>query len=246
MIDSSFEPRYWDIIAVVIIVGILPQWTTFFTMPRVRALPPDVQDRIRPRFYVEAMALQWVLGFIAVGHALFGDLQPAQLGLSLEVSQLPELAMGAVAAAGLLGFIAFQRVGIRKHPEGRELVRKAIAKYDWIIPRTRNQKRIWLLVSLHAGIGEELFFRGFLLAALNSYLPLWAAAVVAVVMFGFAHTYQGVKGVISTAAVGSVLMVLYLVTGSLWVPMLAHAVYDIQGGLFAHWALYGKDAPRYG
>jgi membrane protease YdiL (CAAX protease family) len=125
------------------------------------------------------------------------------------------------------------------------MVRNAIAKYDWIIPRSTNQKRIWWFVSLHAGIGEELFFRGFLLAILNWYLPLWAAAVIAVVLFGLAHTYQGIKGIVSTAVVGAVLMVLYLVTGSLWVSMLAHAVYDIHGGLFAHWALYGKDAPRH-
>ncbi|MCB9893580.1 MAG: CPBP family intramembrane metalloprotease [Planctomycetes bacterium] len=245
MIDPAFEPRYWDMIAVAVMVGVLPQWTTFFTMPRMRALPPDVQDRIRPRFYIEAMALQWLLAFVALNHFLFGDLPLDQLGLSLQVERLPELAMGAVAAIGLLAFIGFQRIGIRKHPEGRQLVRKAIARYDWIIPRSKSQKRIWLLVSVHAGIGEELFFRGFLLAALNWYLPLWAAACIAVVMFGFAHTYQGVKGIVSTAVVGGVLMVLYLVTGSLWVSMFAHAVYDIQGGLFAHWALYREDAPRY-
>jgi hypothetical protein len=42
---------------------------------------------------------------------------------------------------------------------------------------------------------------------------------------------------------GGVFMGLYLVSGSLVVPMLAHALYDIHAGELGYWA-YANDAGR--
>ena len=51
--------------------------------------------------------------------------------------------------------------------------------------------------------------------------------------FGWAHLYQGAGGVISTALIGVLLTVLYLVTGSLLVPMLVHVAIDLLAMLRA-------------
>jgi membrane protease YdiL (CAAX protease family) len=51
------------------------------------------------------------------------------------------------------------------------------------------------------------------------------------VIFGFAHLYQGIAGVLGTALIGALLVGLYLSTGSLLLPILVHAIIDIRAFL---------------
>ena len=61
-----------------------------------------------------------------------------------------------------------------------------------------------------------------------------AALFVAGLLFGLAHAYQGPRGVLQTGVVGLGLAVLYVFTGSLWVPMALHAFVDLNSGLLAY------------
>lgn len=100
-----------------------------------------------------------------------------------------------------------------------------------ILPRTGNELMLFLLVAISAGIWEELMYRGFLVWYL---LPLGgtvAAVVLSSLIFGAGHLYQGWKGLPRTAAIGLAFATGYVLTGSLWWAMLAHALVDIYGGL---------------
>jgi membrane protease YdiL (CAAX protease family) len=55
------------------------------------------------------------------------------------------------------------------------------------------------------------------------------AFVIATILFGLVHFYQGVAGVLMTTLVGVVFACLYLWTGSLWITMAAHAGLDLFG-----------------
>ena len=86
----------------------------------------------------------------------------------------------------------------------------------------------WLqlaLVSLVAGVGEELFFRGVLQPTVigwtNSIVGLLAASVV----FGLLHAITPTYALLATA-VGAYLGWLALASGNLLGPMITHAVYD--------------------
>lgn len=243
MIDPTIDLRFWDFILFGVFTGLLPAWTTLVTLPRIRKLSTEEVNRIRPKLYIEAMALQWLLIGIALHTLIWRGVEPSQLGLSVTLPMLPRLAGGlGLVTLGLLA-LAWQRRGIMRLPEGREIVRDAVQRFAWLLPRTRGERIMWVFVSLHAGIGEELFFRGYVFGVLNSIGPWWAAALLGSFMFGMGHTYQGVRGVASTAFIGLLAIGLYLLTGSLWVGMLAHAVYDIQGGEFGRWALHETDQP---
>ena len=77
-------------------------------------------------------------------------------------------------------------------------------------------------LALAAGIGEELFFRGFL-------QPL-AGLVAASIAFGAAHVAGGrLVGLgVWSAAMGLMLGGLAVATGGLVAPMAAHACYDVM------------------
>ena len=81
-----------------------------------------------------------------------------------------------------------------------------------------------------AAFGEEMVWRGYLMNRVadlgNRSRLAWAASLVLVnVGFGFAHSYQGITGIIDEGFMGLLLGLLYLAT-NLSVPIVAHGVAD--------------------
>ena len=93
----------------------------------------------------------------------------------------------------------------------------------------RNFDVGWLTiigVSLGAGIGEEILFRGALQPLLQGWTTPLAGLALASVLFGLAHAANWTYIAI-TAAVGLYLGGLLMLTGSLLVPMIGHTLYDV-------------------
>ena len=86
-----------------------------------------------------------------------------------------------------------------------------------------------MLLSLVAGVAEELFFRLALplLVALATGSAL-AGFILSALLFAAAHRYQGKAGVIATGAMGVAFAVLYLASGALWLAIAAHIVVDLN------------------
>lgn len=129
---------------------------------------------------------------------------------------LYDVALGALVAAAL----AAANLALLDRPGTWAAMRAAVDEV--LLPTfaglTRGQV---VVVSLAAGVGEELFFRGFL-------QPL-AGVVAAAVAFGAAHV-AGARLVVFgvwAAAMGLVLGVLALATGGIVAPITAHAGYDV-------------------
>lgn len=87
-----------------------------------------------------------------------------------------------------------------------------------------------LLTWTLAAFGEEMVWRGYLMNRVadlgNRSRIAWAASLVLVnSAFGFAHSYQGITGIIDEGFMGLLLGLLYLAT-NLSVPIVAHGVAD--------------------
>ena len=98
------------------------------------------------------------------------------------------------------------------------------------LPRTQRHLKHFTGLSVTAGIVEEIVYRGFLLWFLSMIMPLWAAVIVSSVLFGLGHSYQGPSGALRTGLVGLVFAVFYVITGSIWLPIIGHALFDILQG----------------
>ena len=97
-----------------------------------------------------------------------------------------------------------------------------------MIPTTRREQRTFQALALTAGFCEELAYRGFVLWYLGAYLPVPAAVAAMAAAFGLSHLYQGPKAAAQIALVGVAAALLYLLSGSLWIPMLLHALLDLS------------------
>lgn len=86
----------------------------------------------------------------------------------------------------------------------------------------RNQV-IW--VALSAGLGEELFFRWFLLGGLDRMMSMGPALVISSLLFGVAHCVTPAYAALCVL-MGLYMGGLYVVSGNLLVPIVTHGVYD--------------------
>jgi len=85
------------------------------------------------------------------------------------------------------------------------------------------------------GFLEEFTFRGFVVGRIRWLLgsgpaAAWIAVAIAAVVFGFAHAYQGISGMIVTGLTGFVLGAIYVVSRhNLWYTILSHGFMNTAG-----------------
>jgi membrane protease YdiL (CAAX protease family) len=105
---------------------------------------------------------------------------------------------------------------------------------------------IFIIISwTEAAFIEEMFFRGYFLNRLTDMvgrerLGITIALLGNALVFGVAHAYQGIIGVVDTALAGLLLGLLYLLARrNLWLPILVHGIIDTLGFLIIYAGLYG-------
>ncbi len=134
---------------------------------------------------------------------------------------------GAAVALVVFGFVGLTVVGISAaRKEGSVITVGDIAA---MLPRNRRELGLGAALSVNAGVVEELAFRLALPAALFGATGSAVAAVLgSLVLFGALHVYQGVAGVIGSALIGALFMLAYLVSGSILLPIVLHALFDLR------------------
>jgi len=149
----------------------------------------------------------------------------ARARAALPLGEVGPILLGAVVG-GMVGGAALAAVlaqrGAAKAPQ--------IGDIDALMPRNGAESLWAAVISLNAGVSEELFFRlllPLLLALLTGNVV--AAFALAAIVFGLVHVYQGWAGVLATGFLGLVFGGFYLVTGSLLAAMAAHAILDLFG-----------------
>lgn len=88
-----------------------------------------------------------------------------------------------------------------------------------------------LLISTLVPLWEEMFFRGYIHNVLRNRLGVWAAILVSSLLFGLFHLIP--LQMIGAFTLGILLAWLYEKSGSLWLPIFAHALNNLVFGILA-------------
>lgn len=174
------------------------------------------------RVFAVAVAFEAGLGVLALAAGALLGHSPL---VGAERSPASALALGALAALPLVGLLALaDRLPFEWL---RELRRLAAELLPELFP---NATRLQLaVVSLAAGFGEELLFRGLVQAGvaqgIGGAAGPWIGLGVGAALFGLAHPISRAYALLA-AAIGLYLGALQLLTGSVLAPLAAHAVYD--------------------
>jgi hypothetical protein len=101
-----------------------------------------------------------------------------------------------------------------------------------LAPQNAPELLLWVILSISAGICEELTFRGYLLQQFSrASRHVWIGVVVSSLLFGVAHGYEGASGMIAITIYGALFCMLTITRGSLRPGMMAHAWQDIFSGM---------------
>ena len=197
-----------------------------FSFRRYVARGPDGN---RVSLYRRTLALEW--SALAVLGAGWIALERSGAGLGFVAPAGAGFWAGTVLVLLLIAVLVRAWRSARRLDEaGRHKQISALGKLVHFLPRTERDYRYFALLSVTAGIVEEIVYRGFLLWYLSLQLPLWAAVLVSSVIFGVGHSYQGPAAAMRTGLVGLAFAILYVVSGSIWLPILAHAAVDLLQG----------------
>ena len=155
------------------------------------------------------------------------------------VDQRPLGALGLTARFGaprdislaiLAGFAAVQLlrvVSIAANRKNDEKILEQIKDFAPMLPRDGAELRLSYVLSLVAGVTEEIVYRGYLIWYFANYLPLPAAVAAAAGVFTLAHAYEGPRAMGKIALVAIALSAVYLGTGSLLIPIIVHILIDL-------------------
>ena len=190
------------------------------------ALAQRGEDLNRSVIYWQTMGMQWT-GFcvLAAGWLL---LARPLADLGMQPGSTIGYAIGGALALLLVAFFGYQLLQIRKISFDEKQRRfGSLGDVGYALPRTRQEYVFSNFVSITAGIVEEIIYRGYVIWLLSLYMPLWAAAIVSTIAFGVAHAYQGWEGILKTGVVGGIFAAIYLATGSIWIPVVLHALLDM-------------------
>jgi uncharacterized protein len=186
---------------------------------RIHAALPGAKIRLYRQTVLELAVLAFAVIAVAtqIPPGALGFVQPRSWALAISIFVL---AGAAVVWSSL-----------RARPMA-DKIRKQARKgggFLLFVPET-SRDRIWYgAVSVSAGISEELVYRGFLLYYLALYLPQFNAlerGLVAALLFGLAHLYQGWKGAAGAGILGLAFVGVYALTGSLLLPIAVHIAVD--------------------
>lgn len=204
----------------------LVEWR--WTWPRYLARLATGEPGVRFRFYRALVLSEWapvlcLFGFWATRRRPFSS-------LLLAGSTPLRVGLGLVAALLLIGLLLLQRRWLLARPERIKRLRPHLLYAEPLLPHTTSERKLFLLVSVTAGVCEEILFRGFLLW----YLAVWtgplAAVILSSLLFGVGHVYLGFNQAPKTAFAGLVFAILAVASESLWPSILLHAAIDWNSG----------------
>lgn len=186
---------------------------------------PLIEDVVIVRLpvYWGSVVTLWLLGSACwlVGTRLEG---PMALGLV----GVPLLALiswtSGLVAAGVLTIVFFRQLAVWMRLAETPLLRA-------LLPRTKEERRVFMLLSLAAGTSEEIAYRGYAIPVLAALIGVVGAAALTTVVFAMLHAYQGWLGVLRTGVMGGLLAWGFLASGSLWPCMIAHVLIDVLAGV---------------
>ncbi len=187
-------------------------------LDKAKKLPP------RKRYLVGVVVQQLVFAAFALFVAwrewidLFPPFHPRAL----------DLAAGALVLAALIAFMA---------PRWRRNVEKRVRRLWLFMPRDGVEKGLWTCVSICAGIGEEIVYRGVLYTLLGRLTGSYVlAAALCVAAFAVAHWVQGRSSALAIAGFAALFHGLVALSGALYVAMAVHVLYDLAAGFgYAYW-----------
>jgi membrane protease YdiL (CAAX protease family) len=195
----------------------------------------------RKLLYLSTITWHWTLCVLAMLVWALSERDWGMLGFGYDLNLRFWAACGLTIAAIALLVLQMRQLATDSQEDVTRL-KSELGQLILMMPHNGSELLRFNMLSITAGIVEETLWRGFLIWYLAQFMPLWAAAVISAVGFGIAHGYQGLANVPRVMLVGAIFSGLYILSGSLWLPMILHSAVDLLQGRLAYDVLRRNDS----
>lgn len=233
-------PNLFDHVFFAVVIAVVPAFQTLSYPALRRALEADRAGMRVAAYRHSMLALSGLtaaclLGWLVAGRA-WGELgfaAPAGGRFWLGVP------LGGVVLAVMCG----HHRRITRDPASADSALRNLRRTAALLPHTRHEMVAFTQLSIAAGVCEETLYRGFAIWYIAELSDLWLAVGLSSLAFAVGHLYQGIRDASKVFVAALVAAGLYVLTGSLWVPMALHAAVDILQGRFAYGLLTTRQRP---
>jgi membrane protease YdiL (CAAX protease family) len=211
--------------------------------PKIREIEFTTATRLS--VYWSNGALLWVAAIAAGAVWMLAGRTLGDLGLT---GRHASPGIGAAVTVAFVAWFAFETYTEIGTPARRAALRARWRRDCPFLPETRRELGHFMPMAITAGVTEEIIARGFLISYVGWYTGPSAAGVAAAVAlpavaFAVGHRYQGLKMMLRIAVLALFFGAIFVVTGSLLIPIILHALVDIAGGIMSYWLAAG-DRPE--
>lgn len=216
-----------DHILFAVLAFVLPVFAVMRVRKQVLQIPND--SRIKIRLYWLNSAVLWAGAIVVMLVWLFSGRDFGEMGWQwVDQSWFPEWMIVVWVFVLIWMFDTFLAWNsVEDNPAA------ALLPAKWI-----EFAHFGTVVSLSAGICEEIVFRGFLINYLIAVLPdsQWTAAlaiIISSVIFAVLHAYQGFWAAVKITVLAILFGMIFVLTDSLIAVIILHFMVDFVGGLVA-------------
>ena len=196
--------------------------------PRLQRATAAGSPDARVRYHLIGSASLWVLAGCSI--ALAARNPRPWSDLRLDVPSPIRLAAGLALVIAYIAYVMKQRRRLIANPDRLRRMLEKHSSTTALVPHTPTEVKTFAVLSVSAGVCEEILYRGFMLWFATMWIGLWPALLVTAVLFGIAHAYLGRKYVVRTALGGVLFGVIAVASASLWPAVLLHAFTDLLSG----------------
>ncbi len=207
-----------------VVVGILyPIYCAICTLQSVKRITKDEKYRLADYFHT--IFVFWILTVLIVVN--FYIFKQPTLNFYPKLTLINFLLMVLVFPFAILQYRSVGKITINDVQN----VKEKLKDIYYYLPKTLKELVVFILLSLSAGVCEEIIFRIFLFHFLNEYLYTIGAIVLTNLIFAFTHIGNGNINLISSFMLGLLFSTIYYFTNNIWIAILLHISIDINTGL---------------
>lgn len=136
-----------------------------------------------------------------------------------------------ILSIAVIGFAFFQYTTTKVSRDSATIAKEKLKDIYHYLPKNDKELQWFLLLSISAGICEEIIFRLFLFEFLNETTQLLIAFVLTNLIFSLTHIGSGKKNLLSSFIMGLLFSMTYYFTDNIWIAIILHIAIDINVGI---------------
>ncbi len=186
-----------------------------------------IDEKFRLVDYKQTIFIFWTLTLLIIGNTFLDKL--------FLLNFYPTFNIIGIVLTVLIAFsIGLLIVSSKVTTETVVDVKEKLKSADFYFPKSRSEFVWFNLLSLSAGICEEIIFRLFMFSYLNVNINLATAFILTNVIFVLTHIGSGKQNLINSFFFGLTFTAIYYLTDNIWLPILLHSSIDMYTGFLSY------------